>query len=81
MWKYSFGDICKSRYWLSFERKPWAMWRWWIGFQPTYNGTIRGLHIGLPFMTILGHIRDTRLNAVETPTTYLITLKGLEGPV
>jgi hypothetical protein len=64
MWYVSFGDISKTRYWLSFQRRPWS-WRWWLSFRPTYNGTICGLHIGLPFMTILGHIRDTRLTGAE----------------
>lgn len=55
---FSFGDICNSRCWISFQFRPWASWRWWLSFKPTYQGTIRGLHIGLPFMTIIGHVRD-----------------------
>lgn len=61
MWTKSLGDISKSRYWLSVSLRPFAWWRWWLSFSPTYNGTIFGLHIGLPFLVVLGHVRDTRL--------------------
>jgi len=62
----SFGDICKTTFWLSFERKPWAWWRWGLSFGPTYNGTVRGICLMLPFMVVLGHQRDTRLTGVAT---------------
>lgn len=68
MWHISFGDIGKSRFWISFQRRPWAWWRWWLSFRPTYMGTIRGLHIGLPFMTVIGHQRDTRLKDEDLAT-------------
>jgi len=59
------GDISKSRIWLTVNRRPFAWWRWWFSFAPTYNGTIFGLHIGLPFMVVLGHVRDTSLTTVK----------------
>jgi hypothetical protein len=60
MWHRSFGDISNSRYWLSFARRPWAWWRWHLSFGPTYNSTTGGILLCLPFLVIIGHIRDTR---------------------
>ena len=54
----SFGDICKSRYWLSIERRPWAWWRWILSFGPTYCGTTHGVCLCLPFCVVLGHRRN-----------------------
>lgn len=54
----SFGDICNTKYWISFELRPWAWWRWFVGFGPTYNGTTHGVVIALPCLVILGHRRE-----------------------
>ena len=54
----SFGDICNTRYWVSFERHYFAMWRWHLSFGPTYNGTVGGFILMLPFAVVIGHIRD-----------------------
>ena len=61
----SLGDICKSRFWISFNRRPFAMCRWWFSFAPTYNRTIVGLHIGLPFIVVLGHVRHPLVECEE----------------
>lgn len=53
----SFGDICESRYWISFERRPLNWYRWLISFGPTYNGTTHGVVMIIPFLAIVGHIR------------------------
>lgn len=54
----SFGDICNSRYWISFELRYWAWWRCHLSFGPTYNGTTAGFCLGLPFVVVIGHIRN-----------------------
>ena len=54
----SFGDICKSRYWISFEPRFFAWWRWGLSFGPTYNGTTHGICLMLPFCVIIGHRRE-----------------------
>lgn len=59
----SFGDICKTKYWLSFQRRPFAWWRWYIGFGPSYIGTTHGVCIATPWLVILGHIRDLNFNS------------------
>jgi hypothetical protein len=53
----SFGDICRTRYWISFELHYWAWWRWFVSFGPTYNGTTHGVVVGLPCLVIIGHRR------------------------
>lgn len=53
----SFGDICKSRYWLSIERKPFAWWRWGVFFGPTYNGTDAGFIAMTPVAVVIWHRR------------------------
>ena len=57
---FSLGDISTSRFWISFERRPFASWRWGFSLSPTYKGTIAGLYIGLPFCVILGHVRNLK---------------------
>jgi len=53
----SFGDICLSRFWISFEPRPFAWWRWGLSFGPTYNGTTGGIYVAMPFLVVLGHRR------------------------
>ena len=57
----SFGDICTSKVWVSFERRYFALWRWHLSFGPTYNGTTGGFCLGLPFAVIIGHYRPRPL--------------------
>jgi hypothetical protein len=54
----SFCDICNSRYWLSIEMRPWAWWRRFLKFGPTYCGTTHGVILGLPFCVVIGHRRN-----------------------
>ena len=54
----SFGDICKSRYWISFEPRYFAWWRWHFSLGPTYNGTTSGVCFATPWFVIVGHVRD-----------------------
>jgi hypothetical protein len=61
----SLGDICKTKYWISIERRPFAWWRWGINFKPPYYGTTKGVLLMTPFFTILGHIRD--LSVTKAP--------------
>lgn len=70
MWVRSFGDITKTKYWLSFEQKPWRWSRWGFSIMPgTYCGTTKGLIIMLPFMVVLGHVRDLNWKPSETTST------------
>lgn len=55
----SFGDISCSRFWISFKLMSINWRRWWLSFAPTYIGTTCGIHVGLPFITVLGHFRPT----------------------
>lgn len=58
MWHFSFGDICTSRFWLSFERRPFSIsGHWHFSTGPTYHGTIAGFLVCVPGLTIIGHIR------------------------
>ena len=52
------GDIGKTKYWLSVERRPFNIRRWFLSFKPTYFGTTAGICIIFPGFSILGHIRD-----------------------
>ena len=56
----SLGDICDSKYYLSFEYKPWCSWRDWHKpwINPTYNGTIAGIVWQLGRIIVLGHVRS-----------------------
>lgn len=65
----SFGDISETKFWISFKLIHWAWWRWWLSFDPTYNGTIRGIHIGIPFLIIIGHQRDINATANHCNST------------
>lgn len=59
MWSFSFGDICKSRLWLSIARKPFRWDRWYAEhFNGTYNGTVYGVILATPWFVILGHERN-----------------------
>lgn len=60
MWHWSIGDICTSRYWISFERRPWAWWRWHWSTGPTYNGTVRGFLLCVPCLSVLAHERGLK---------------------
>jgi hypothetical protein len=73
MWSKSIGDIVKSRFWISMSLRPWASWRWWLSFAPTYVGTIFGLHIGLPFLVVVGHYRE-----IKKPDTRLIGVNPVQ---
>jgi hypothetical protein len=55
---YSLGDIARTRYWVSYESRPWAWWRWYFTPGPTYNGTTAGFVWALPWAVIIGHRRD-----------------------
>jgi hypothetical protein len=55
---YSLGDIARTRYWISYESRPWAWWRWYFTPGPTYNGTTAGFVWALPWAVIIGHRRD-----------------------
>lgn len=71
MWHRSIGSITDSRFWLSIQRRPFNIRRWFIGFGKTYVGTTHGICIIVPGFSILGHIRDTNLKHEEK--TWLIT--------
>ena len=58
MWHKSLGDICKTRFWISLERRPFRLGRWGVSFGPTYVGTKRGLVIMTPWVVVVGHERD-----------------------
>jgi hypothetical protein len=53
----SIGDICKTRYWLSFMWRPRNLGRWDLSFGPTYGGTTGGICVSTPFFVIIGHRR------------------------
>jgi hypothetical protein len=64
---YRLGDICDTRYWISYEPRYWAWWRWHWSTGPTYSGTVRGFVLALPFAVIMGHERDM---TKRTPLSY-----------
>lgn len=52
----SFGDIIKSRLWVSFEFRK-HNYGWQFNPGKTYNGTTHGLFVAIPGITILAHTR------------------------
>ncbi len=54
----SAGSITDTKYWISYESRPFKWWRWDICFRPTYNGTKAGVILMLPFCVVIGHIRE-----------------------
>lgn len=57
----SFGHIANTRSWLSLQLEKWNWNRFWLSFKPTYVGTKYSISIGLPFITIIGHIRYKKI--------------------
>lgn len=53
----SLGDICKSKYYLSLERRC-SPSRFAVFTGKTYVGTTQGLVISLGRFVLLGHIRE-----------------------
>ena len=51
------GDICKSRVYISLERKPVAISSNFASFGKTYNGTRAGFIAGFKRLIFMAHIR------------------------
>jgi len=52
---YSFGDICKSKVYISFETHPYRGRCFFVG--KTYNGTKTGLVVSIGPASVLAHLR------------------------